>query len=240
MEKTEKGKGAVQGKAEGVRPLTGVRLVSSLEARAKAETELGLLRAKREDAPELAEKALERARRIGEEGGAVLFHCADEQLGRGVEEAARLCGMPWAVGRWRAGQLSDLEGSKEAFAALEEIERRLSARALPRAEALSLGRRKEQLERKLEGSARLEGKPRALFAVGIRMSEEALREARLCGVETIALGGEDSRWSLADWPVPGAERSAAEVARVAREIAQALLEGRERAREAARGARKAG
>lgn len=215
------------------RPIAGARLISSLDARARAE-ETGRIAPKIHNAPALLREALKMAQSIGKEGGVVLFVAGDGVGRKGVEEAARLCGMPWATGKWRRGQLSEFEQTRQGFEALEKIGEDLARRGIGRAEAMALGRRKEMLSRELAGLAMLETLPKAIFVAGARDCEAALLEAKAAGIESLVFSGEDSKWQLATRPIPGAAGSEAEIARVAREIAEAILAGKKEASAEAR------
>src|ERR1700710_819454 len=88
------------------------------------------------------------------EGGTVLFVGTKKQAQDAVQSYAEKCGMPYINERWLGGMLTNFETIAKRVSKMQEYERmRISGEfdAMPKKEALLLGRELEKLQKNLGG-----------------------------------------------------------------------------------------
>ena len=103
---------------------------------------------------------------------------------------AEKCGMPYVNERWLGGMLTNFETIAKRVDKMKEYERmRASGEfdAMPKKEALILGRELEKLERNLGGIRNMAKRPDAVFVLDTKKEHIAVTEANKLGIPVVAV-----------------------------------------------------
>ncbi len=163
------------------------------------------------------------------DGGTVLFVGTKKQTQDPVAEFASSCGMPYVNERWLGGMLTNFETIAGRVRKLGELE---AAReggefdALPKKEALLLGRELEKLERNLGGIRGLKRLPDAIFVIDTKKEHIAVTEANKLGLPVIAVVDTNCDPDVINYVIPGNDDAIRSGRLMCRIIADAVNEGR--------------
>jgi small subunit ribosomal protein S2 len=181
------------------------------------ETLRGLLRAR---------KFIAQAVANGED---VLFVGTKRQARDVIQEEARRCNMHFVSERWLGGTLTNFRTIRSRLQRLEELEALVAS---PQWEAgyskkmkAALARELKKIRRNLDGIRKMNRLPGVVVVVDLRKEHNAVREARLLGIPTVALLDTDSSPDQASIPIPGNDDSMRSIALVMRLMADAVAEG---------------
>jgi small subunit ribosomal protein S2 len=100
---------------------------------------------------------------------------------------------------------------------------------LTKKEALMLKRKKEKLENYLGGIRNMKKLPAYLFVIDAVKERIAIKEARRLGIPVIAPLDTNCDPDLIDYPIPGNDDAIRSIQLFCREIADAIIEGKEMA-----------
>jgi len=98
---------------------------------------------------------------------------------------------------------------------------------LTKKEALMLKRKKEKLENYLGGIRNMKKLPDMLFVVDAVKERIAIKEARRLGIPVVAPLDTNCDPDLIDYPIPGNDDAIRSIQLFCREMADAVIEGRE-------------
>lgn len=123
-------------------------------------------------------------------GKTIVFVGTKKQAQEIVKKAAESCGMPYATSRWLGGTITNFEIVQRAFKKLERARLTLQGN-----ESLELSKRdKSLLQKEIEKSEKLVGglvnlqkRPDILILIGAYDEKNAILEANMLGIPTIAL-----------------------------------------------------
>jgi small subunit ribosomal protein S2 len=184
---------------------------------------------------ELLEEAQGFARSLGEREATMLFVGTKKQAQDAVKTHATRVGMPYVNHRWLGGLLTNWRTISERIDRLHEL-RRLrdegQLELLPPAERLGMLSELEKLEMNLGGVSEMKRQPDALFIVDLRKEQLAVREGKRLGLPIIALVDTNVDPDDADYVIPGNDDAIKPCELVTRAIADAIEEGRTRAKPA--------
>src|SRR6202042_568565 len=127
------------------------------------------------------------------------------------------------------GMLTNFEtiaGRVRKLTELEESKRTGEFEALPKKEALLLGRELEKLERNLGGIRRLNRLPDAIFVIDTKKEHIAVTEANKLGLPVIAVVDTNCDPDVIDYVIPGNDDAIRSGRLMCRIIADAVVEGR--------------
>ena len=168
-------------------------------------------------------------RNLAERGGSVLFVGTKKQAQDAVEEQAKRVGMPYVSHRWLGGLLTNWRTMSDRINRLHEL-RRLrddnQLELLPPKERLAMLSELEKLEANLGGVADMKRQPDAIFIVGLRKEQLAVREARRLKLPIIALVDTNCDPDEADYVIPGNDDAIRSCSLITRTIADAIADGR--------------
>src|SRR5438067_2419030 len=182
------------------------------------ETIKGLLRAKKLIANTVAS------------GKDVLFVGTKRQARHAVEEEAKRSGMHYVSERWLGGTLTNFRTIRQRLNRLEELEKLWETGTIEtysKKMKATLDRERTKIKTNLEGIRRMERMPGVMFIVDTRREHIAVKEAKKLGVKTIALIDTDSDPDLIDLPIPGNDDAMRAIELVVRELADAIIEGKQ-------------
>jgi len=173
---------------------------------------------------------------IAQKRGMILFVGTKRSARDAIKEEAERCSMPFMTQRWLGGTLTNFRTVKQSVARLKELE---SAETdgtfdkLVKHEVLGLRREREKLLASLGGIKEMNRLPDALFVIDIGHEDIAVKEAKKLGIPVIAVVDTNYDPALVDYAIPGNDDAIRAVQLYARAAADAVLEGKAAAPQAA-------
>jgi small subunit ribosomal protein S2 len=146
-----------------------------------------------------------------------------------VRDYANECGMPYVNERWLGGMLTNFETIAKRVSKMQEYERmRLSGEfdAMPKKEALLLGRELEKLQKNLGGIRGMGKRPDAVFVLDTKKEHIAVTEANKLKIPVVAVVDTNVDPDVVQYPIPGNDDAIRSNALMSRVIAEAVAEGR--------------
>ena len=162
-------------------------------------------------------------------GGTVLFIGTKKQAQDSIQSYAERCNMPYVNERWQGGMLTNFHTIAKRIAKMKEFQRMRDSGefdAMPKKEALQLGRELAKLERNLGGIRDMEEPPGAVFILDTKKEYIAVTEARKLGVPIVAVVDTNCDPDLVDYAIPGNDDAIRSGRLMARVISDAVQEGR--------------
>jgi small subunit ribosomal protein S2 len=137
--------------------------------------------------------------------------------------------MPYINERWLGGMLTNFETIAKRVDKMKEYERmRASGEfdAMPKKEALILGRELEKLQRNLGGIRGMTQRPDAVFVLDTKKEHIGVTEANKLGIPVVAVVDTNCDPDLVQYVIPGNDDAIRAGALMCRIIADAVEEGR--------------
>jgi small subunit ribosomal protein S2 len=175
------------------------------------------------------ETAYNFVRDLSAKGGTVMFIGTKKQAQDPVRDYAGQCGMPYVNERWLGGMLTNFETIAKRVSKMQEYERmRLSGEfdAMPKKEALLLGRELEKLQKNLGGIRGMGKRPDAVFVLDTKKEHIAVTEANKLKIPVVAVVDTNVDPDVVQYPIPGNDDAIRANALMSRVIAEAVEEGR--------------
>jgi small subunit ribosomal protein S2 len=163
------------------------------------------------------------------DGGTVLFVGTKRQAQEPVQRYAEYCGMPYVNERWLGGMLTNFQTISKRVAKMLEYERMRDSGefdAMPKKEALLLGRELDKLVRYLNGIRNMEGLPQAVFVLDTKKEHIAVSEANKLGIPVVAVVDTNCDPDIIDYVIPGNDDAIRSGTLLCRVISDAVVEGR--------------
>jgi small subunit ribosomal protein S2 len=162
-------------------------------------------------------------------GGSVLFIGTKKQAQDPIQSFALKCGMPYVNQRWLGGMLTNFQTINKRVGKMLEYERMRDSgefAAMPKKEALLLGRELDKLERYLDGMRSMEKLPSAVFVLDTKKESIAVTEANKLGIPVVAVVDTNCDPDVIDFVIPGNDDAIRAGSLLCRVIADAVEEGR--------------
>jgi small subunit ribosomal protein S2 len=162
-------------------------------------------------------------------GGSVLFIGTKKQAQEPIQQYAEKCGMPYINQRWLGGMLTNFQTINKRVAKMLEYERMRDSGefdAMPKKEALLLGRELDKLERYLGGIRHMDQLPQAIFVLDTKKEHIAVTEANKLGVPVVAVVDTNCDPDVIDYVIPGNDDAIRSGTLLSRVIADAVIEGK--------------
>jgi len=163
-------------------------------------------------------------------GGSILFVGTKKQTQDAIASAAQRVGMPYVNERWLGGMLTNFQtisGRVKKMAEYEHMKETGDFDAMPKKEALILGRELEKLQRNLGGIRNLSRLPDAIFVIDTKKEHIAVTEANKLGMPIVAVVDTNCDPDLIQYIVPGNDDAIRAGTLMCRIIADAVEEGRQ-------------
>ena len=173
---------------------------------------------------------------VAQKRGTILFLGTKRSARDAIKEEAERCGMPFMNQRWLGGTLTNFRTVKQSVARLKELEAGETDGTfdkLVKHEVLGLRRERDKLEASLGGIKDMNRLPDALFVIDIGHEDIAIKEAKKLGIPVIAVVDTNYNPELVDYAIPGNDDAIRAVQLYARAAADAVLEGKAAAPNAA-------
>jgi small subunit ribosomal protein S2 len=162
-------------------------------------------------------------------GGSVLFIGTKKQAQDPIQSYALKCGMPYVNQRWLGGMLTNFQTISKRVGKMLEYERMRDSgefAAMPKKEALLLGRELDKLERYLDGMRSMEKLPSAVFVLDTKKEHIAVTEANKLGIPVVAVVDTNCDPDVIDFVIPGNDDAIRSGMLMCRVLADAVEEGR--------------
>ena len=137
--------------------------------------------------------------------------------------------MPYINERWLGGMLTNFETISKRVAKMQEYQRMRDSgefEAMPKKEALLIGRELEKLERNLGGIRHMERLPDAVFILDTKKEHIAVTEANKLGIPIVAVVDTNCDPDVIQYVIPGNDDAIRSGTLMCRVIADAVEEGR--------------
>lgn len=162
-------------------------------------------------------------------GGTILFVGTKKQTQDPIAQYADRCGMPYVNERWLGGMLTNFQTMHQRVKKMQEYERMKAAgdfEAMPKKEALILGRELEKLQKNLGGIRGMNKMPDAIFVLDTKKEHIAVTEANKLGLPVVAVVDTNCDPDVIDFVIPGNDDAIRSGNLLCRVIADAVEEGR--------------
>jgi small subunit ribosomal protein S2 len=163
------------------------------------------------------------------DGGNILFIGTKKQAQDPIQAYADKCGMPYINERWLGGMLTNFETIAKRVQKMQEYQRMRTAgdfEAMPKKEALLIGRELEKLERNLKGIREMTKLPEAVFILDTKKEHIGVTEANKLGIPIVAVVDTNCDPDLIQYVIPGNDDAIRAGTLMCRIIADAVEEGR--------------
>jgi small subunit ribosomal protein S2 len=161
-------------------------------------------------------------------GGTVLFVGTKKQTQDAIASYADECGMPYVNERWLGGMLTNFATISVRVKKMQEYERMKAAGdfdAMPKKEALILGRELDKLERNLGGIRTMSRLPDAIFVIDTKKEHIAVTEASKLGLPIVAVVDTNCDPDVIQYVIPGNDDAIRAGNLMCRILADAVKEG---------------
>ncbi len=166
------------------------------------------------------------------EGKKILFVGTKKQAKEVIYEEARRCNQFYVSERWLGGAMTNFTTIRKSVKRLTNIEKMETDGTfdkITKKEGLFLTREKDKLNKILSGVVEMTRLPGALFVVDIKKDAIAVKEARRLGVPIFAIVDTNCDPEMVDYVIPANDDSLKTIQLIVKAVADAILEGSERA-----------
>ena len=174
------------------------------------------------------EEAYEVIRDIVSRGGTVLYVGTKRQAQDIIKTHAEKVGMPYVIGRWLGGTLTNWQTIRERIQELERLEGmrdRGEFEIFSKKEALGMTREIERLEGRLGGIREMDGIPSLLFVVDVSREEIPVHEANLLKIPVVAMVDTNCSPGNIDYVIPANDDAIRGIQMIVSIITQAISDG---------------
>ena len=178
---------------------------------------------------EALEEAYELVRDTIADGGSILFVGTKRQAQDIIKKYAEKVDMPYVVGRWLGGTLTNWQTISERIHELERLEEMRDKgefELFTKKEALGMTREIERLESRLGGIREMGELPDLLFVVDVFREEIPVHEANLLKIPVIAMVDTNCNPKNIDYVIPANDDAIRGIQLIVSKIAQAVQEGK--------------
>ncbi len=175
-------------------------------------------------------------REISAEGKEVLFVGTKKQASDSIREEATRAGAHYVNARWLGGMMTNFKTIQRRIQRLEQLHQMAedgTFALLPKKEVVKLNLEIERLEKFMGGIKNMKKLPGALFIVDPRKEKIAVAEAKKLNIPIVAIVDTNCDPDDVDYVIPGNDDAIRAVKLIAGTIANAIIEGRQGADEAA-------
>src|SRR5204862_5515096 len=159
----------------------------------------------------------------------VLFIGTKKQAQDPIQSYSEKCGMHYINERWLGGMLTNFETIAKRVQKMQEYQRMRASgefEAMPKKEALIIGRELEKLERNLRGIREMTKLPDAVFILDTKKEHIGVTEANKLGIPIVAVVDTNCDPDLIQYVIPGNDDAIRAGTLMCRIVADAVEEGR--------------
>ena len=159
----------------------------------------------------LLHRALVALEAIAAAGGKILFVATKHQAKDIVKDAAERCGQFYVNNRWLGGMLTNWTTVSQSIRRLKKMESDIENAdklGLTKKEVGVMTKEVEKLRDIFGGILEMHGTPQAMIVIDVPREINAVREAKILDIPTIAICDTNANPELVDYPVPGNDDAA--------------------------------
>lgn len=163
------------------------------------------------------------------EGKSVLFVGTKNQVKAGMKKMAEATGMPYIVGKWLGGYLTNFAVVKKSVQKYKELVEAKNSGKLEKytkKERLDFDREIKKLEERVGGLTALNKLPDALFVWDIKEEETAIIEARTKNIPIIAICDTNVNPEMVNYPIPANDDATKTIALLMETIKNVILDAK--------------
>ena len=178
------------------------------------------------------EEAMKFVRQLSGKRGTILMVGTTRQARDVIAMEAHRSGQPYVDQRWLGGMLTNFKTVKGSLKKLKDAQATKESGGLEtmsKKEALMFERELTKLEKDIGGIQDMGALPDALFVIDVGYHKIAIAEAIKLGIPIIGVVDTNHSPIGIDYVIPGNDDSAKAVALYAKAVADAVLEGKDRA-----------
>ena len=175
--------------------------------------------------------AMKFVRQLSARRGTILMVGTKRQAREVIAQEAKRSGMPYVDQRWLGGMLTNFKTVKGSLKKLKDMQAQIEAGTEIRIkkEALMFERDLAKLEKDIGGIQDMTSLPDALFVIDVGYHKIAILEAKKLGIPVVGIVDSNHSPDGIDYVIPGNDDSSKAVALYAKAIADAVLEGKDKA-----------
>ena len=173
---------------------------------------------------------------VAQKRGMILFLGTKRSARDAIKDEAERCGMPYMNQRWLGGTLTNFRTVKQSVQRMKELEAAETDgtfQKLVKHEVLQMRREREKLQASLGGIKDMNRLPDAIFVIDVGHEYIAIKEAKKLGIPVVAVVDTNYDPELVDYAIPGNDDAIRAVQLYASAAADAVLEGKAAAPQAA-------
>jgi len=162
----------------------------------------------------------------------ILFVATKKPACNVVQEEARRCNAFYVTERWLGGMLTNFSTIRKSVKRLNNIEKMESDgtfESITKKERLFLNREREKLQNVLNGVVDMSRLPGLIYVVDVKKEAISVKEARRLGIPVVAIVDTNCDPEVIDYPIPANDDALKAVQVITKAIADAVLEGTQRA-----------
>lgn len=147
-----------------------------------------------------------------------------------VKDIAADCGLPYVSERWLGGTFTNFKTISKRIEYFKDLERKKvegGFEKYTKKERLRIDQELRDLEIKFGGIKNLQSLPNAIFVLGMKKDEIAIREAKRMGIKIIGIAHTNIDPTLADYPIPANDDSISSVKYILEKVKEIILKTRE-------------
>ncbi len=168
--------------------------------------------------------------RLVNNNGKVLFVGTKKQAQDAVAEEAVKSGMPYVNQRWLGGTLTNLRTIRKRAMRLKDLRKKKEDgyfEALGKKEAKVLGDELNRLDKFIGGIVDMESLPQALFIIDVKKEENAVREAKKCGIPVIGILDSNCDPDMVDHKIIGNDDAIRSIRLFCQIVSDSILEAKQ-------------
>ncbi|MBI4708706.1 MAG: 30S ribosomal protein S2 [Candidatus Portnoybacteria bacterium] len=176
------------------------------------------------------EEAVNFISEIASKGGTILFVGTKPTVKKIIQEGAQNCGMPYVIGRWLGGTLTNFKTIGKRIEYFRNLETQIAQDELQKytkKERLAFQKELESLKTNLEGIKNLTRLPEAIFVADIKEDNLVVREARRVGISVVGICDTNTDPTLVDYPIPANDDASSSVRIILDAIVGAIKQAKE-------------
>jgi len=183
---------------------------------------------------EMLDEACSAVSNIVAEAKKGLFVGTKQQIKDIVKQEAERCGAFFVTERWLGGMLTNfvtIRKSVKRLANIEKMETDGTFDKLTKKEKLFLMRERDKLQKVLYGVVEMSRLPGFVYVVDVKKEAIAVKEAKRLGIPIVAIVDTNTDPDPIDYPIPANDDAIKSVQLITKLIADAVIEGEQRATE---------
>ena len=170
------------------------------------------------------------------QGGTILFVGTKKQAQDAIKDEALRCGMFYVNERWLGGMLTNFKTIQSRIDRLKKIERMQedgTFDVLPKKEVMELKKELDKLQKNLGGIKEMKRIPDAIFVIDPKKEHLCIREAQSLGITVIGIADTNCDPDDLDFVIPGNDDAIRAVKLLTATMADAVVEAKQGAENAA-------